>query len=98
MDTQGITEATELARIRAVNAEQVYFQDLKNEMIIRLNQQWKSCNEIQGSFQNKYYNFEYIIIDCYNQSGDRKFHFIHNGKILHDYRCNDIKNWLKTIL
>ena len=73
MDTQGITEATELARIRAVNAEQVYFQDLKNEMIIRLNQQWKSCNEIQGSFQNKYYNFQYITIDCYNQSGDRNF-------------------------
>ena len=35
MDTQGITEPTELARIRTANAEQVYFQDLKNEMIKR---------------------------------------------------------------
>lgn len=98
MYTQDITTPKELARIRALNAEQVYFQDLKNEMIISLNQQWKSCNEIQGSFQNKYYNFEYTIVDCYNQSGDRKLHFLDSGKKLHDYRCNDIKNWLKTIL
>ena len=65
MDTQGITEPTELARIRTANAEQVYFQDLKNEMIKRLNQQWKSCNEIQGSFQNKYYN---SLIEVYEEA------------------------------
>ena len=98
MDIQGISEPTELERIRSANAEQVYFQDLKNEMIIRMNQQWKSCNEIQGTFQNKYYNFEYTIVNCYNQSGNRKFQFIHSGKTLNDYRCNDIKNWLKTNL
>ena len=98
MDTQGIIDPEELARIGTANAEMVYFQDLKKNMIVRINQQWKSCNEVQGSFQNEYYNFEYTIENSYNQSGNRTIRFHHTGKTLHYYNTVDINNWLNTIL
>ena len=96
METQDIIDPEELARIRTANAEMVYFQDLKKNMIVRINQQWKSCNEVQGSFRNDYYNFEYTIENSYNQSGNRTIRFHNTGKTLHDYNTNDIKNWLNN--
>ena len=91
-----IIDPVELARIRTANAEIVYFQDLKKAMIQRINEQWKSKNEIQGSFKNKYYNFEYTILTSYNQTGNRTIQFHNTGKILHDYNYIDIKNWLNN--
>ena len=98
MDTHGIIDPVELARIRTANAEMVNFQDLKKAMIQRINKQWKSKNEIQGSFKNKYYNFEYTIETSYNQTGNRTIRFHHTGKTLHDYNSFDINNWLNSIL
>ena len=98
MNTQGIIDPVELARIRTANAKEVYFQDLKTAMIQRINQQWTSKNQISGSFQNAYYNFNYTIEDCYNQTGNRTIQFHPSGKTLHDYNYMDIKNWLRSIL
>ena len=98
MDTHDIIDPVELARIRTANEEMVFFQDLKNNMIARINQQWKSCNEVQGSFKNSYYNFTYTIENSYNQTGNRTICFHHTGKTLHDYNYFDIKIWLNSIL
>tara|TARA_E500000178_G_C16451863_1_gene500503 strand:+ start:216 stop:512 length:297 start_codon:yes stop_codon:yes gene_type:complete len=98
MDTYGIIDPVELARIREVNETQVNYEDLKSAMIEQINKQWKSNNEIIGSFRNKYYNFDYTITTSYNATGDRTLTFLHTGSSLHDYRWVDIKNWLNTRL
>ena len=79
--------------------ELVYFEDLKKNIINKIAKEWKSKEQlIHGKIQNKYYNFEYTIENCYNQTGNRTLLFLHNGNTLHDYNFNDIKYWLEKTL
>ena len=98
MNIQSMIDSVELARIKTANTEKVYFQDLKIAMIKRINEQWNSNNEIQGSFQNKYYNFNYSIENCNNRMCNRTIRFHSSGETLRGYTYMDIKNWLNTIL
>ena len=85
-------------RMIAENAEMVYFQNLKESIIKKIAQEWKSRNAVHGKIENKYYNFEYTIEDCYNQTGNRTLIFINSGKKIHDYNFTDITNILRNIL
>ena len=80
------------------NAEEVYFQNLQLSIIKKINSEWKSNKEIHAKIENKYYNFEYNIIDCYNLKGNRLLIFLNTGKKIQGYNYEDIKNQLKRIL
>ena len=85
-------------RILAENAEQVHFQDLKKQIIEKIAAEWKSKRQVHEKIENKYYNFEYTIEDCYNQTGNRTLVFYRTGKKIHDYNHIDISNIIRNIL
>ena len=98
MNPYGVTDPVELERIRNEIKEKVYFQDLTRSIITQIAQQWKSVNEVHGNVKNKYYNFDYIIKDCWNQTGDRTLTFLNTGKKIHDYKWVDITHRVKVII
>ena len=98
MDTYGITDPIELEKIRKEIKEQVYFQDLTSSIITQIAQQWMSVNEVHGEVKNKYYNFDYIIKDSWNQTGNRTVTFLNTGKTIHDYKWVDITHRVRVIL
>ena len=86
------------AEIRRNNAQEVRFQDIKEFIINKITSEWKSRNYISDSIQNEFFNFSYVIEDCYNRTGDRTFTNLNSGRKIHDYRYIDIHNQLKRIL
>ena len=98
MNTYEIIDPYVLERVRKENAEQVYFQQLQQLIITKINKEWKSNKSIHEIIKNKYYNLEYTIENCYNQTGNRTLTFLNSGKKIHDYNYFDIKNWLKNYI
>ena len=98
MNIYEIIDPVELERVRKKNAEQVYFQQLQQLIITKINKEWKSNKSIHETIKNKYYNLEYTIENCYNQTGNRTLTFLNSGKKIHDYNYFDIKNWLKNYI
>ncbi len=94
----GIIDPVAKQRILAENAEQVYFQDLKKQIIQKIAAEWKSKRRVHEKIENKYYNLEYTIEDSYNRTGNRTLVFIHSGKKIHDYNYIDISNTIRNIL
>lgn len=94
----GIIDPVAKQRILAENAEQVYFQDLKKQIIQKIAAEWKSKRRVHEKIENKYYNLEYTIEDSYNRTGNRTLFFIHSGKKIHDYNYIDISNTIRNIL
>ena len=94
----GIIDPVAKQRILAENAEQVYFQDLKKQIIQKIAAEWKSKRKVHEKIENKYYNLEYTIEDCYNQTGNRTLVFHRTGKKIHDYNHIDISNIIRNIL
>lgn len=99
MFTNGIIDQNELTRIRKQNAELVFLQDLKKTIIDKIYRQWKETNKyIEDEINYKYFKFKYTISDNFNNKGNRTFKNLNTGQIIHDYKYNDIKNWLKRVL
>ena len=98
MDTHGITEPNELERIRRINKENVDLQNIQDYIINRISTEWKYKKSCHGKIETKYYNFEYRIENCVNQTGNRTLTFLNSGKKIHDYFWVDIKNNIKYIL
>ena len=74
-------------------------QDLKKTIIDKIYRQWKGTNRyIEDEINSEYFNFKYTISDNFNNTGNRTFENLNTGKIIHDYKFNDIKNWLKRVL
>lgn len=78
--------------------ELIYFENLKKCIIDKIIQDWNSKECIHEKIKNKYYDFEYMIEDCYNETGYRNLKFLHTGKTLNDCKFNDIKKWLRYTL
>tara|TARA_Y100000768_G_scaffold388563_1_gene385248 strand:+ start:5004 stop:5294 length:291 start_codon:yes stop_codon:yes gene_type:complete len=95
---QDIIDPVVKQRLITENAEKVYFEDLRERIIQKIAEQWKSHNTVYEKIENKYYNFEYTIEDCYNQSGNRTLLFLNSRKKIHDYNYMNITNILKKIL
>lgn len=85
-------------RLRAEYAEHLYFQDLKKYIIQKIAKEWKTHDTIHEKIKNNYYNLEYTIEDCYNQSGNRTLKFLNSGKKIHDYNFVNITNILNNML
>ena len=85
--------------IRKRNAEMVCFQDLQKKIIQQISLEWKSKKEIHNKIENKYFNFEYEILNEYNHAGMRKILF-YNGYsgCIHGYSPENIENQIKRIL
>ena len=98
MNPYGITDPIALEKIRKEKKEQVYFEDLTRSLISQIAQQWKSANEVHDEVKNKYYNFDYIIKDSWNQTGNRTLTFLNTGKQIHDYKWVDVTHRVKVIL
>ena len=98
MNIYGLIDPVKLERIRKANQEQVNFQDLQGYIVQRIYREWKSKKPIHGKIENTYYNFEYTIENCMNQTGNRTLTFLNSGKKIHDYNFVDIQNCIKYAL
>ena len=99
MFTNGIIDQNELTRIRKQSDELVFLQDLKKIIIDKIYRQWNgNIKFIEDEINYKYFKFKYTISDNFNNKGNRTFKNLNTGQIIHDYKYNDIKNWLKRVL
>lgn len=98
MNTDGIIDPDALARIRKENQEKVEFEQLKESILAQICRDWKRTGPIQRTVQNKYYQFDYIVEDCYNRTGNRTLKFLHTGTTIHDHNYYDISYRIKQIL
>ena len=99
MFTNGIIDQNELTRIRKQSDELVFLQDLKKIIIDKIYRQWNgNIKFIEDEINYKYFKFKYTISDNFNRTGNRTFEILETGQKIHDYKYNDIKNWLKRVL
>ena len=80
------------------NQEKVDFEQLKESILAQICRDWKSKDPILRTIQNKYYQFDYIVEDCYNRTGNRTLKFLHTGTTIHDYNYYDISYRVKQVL
>ena len=98
MSLHDIIDPQKKLEVRRRNAEQVYFQDITNYIIYKLNREWLNGNEISDKIENEYFNFDYNIKKCYNQDYNQILTFINSGKQIKGFNFFDIKNQIKIIL
>ena len=77
--------------------EIVYFENITNEILEKINYYWNNKLEITERIDNKYYNFDYKIIKSYNFNSNYILRIIDSAKEIYDYSHYDITNQLKKI-